>query len=75
MKERCENCRFSRYANVPKYLEKPDDNALQCRRRAPAPVQNWGCTGRDAAWPIVQGDDWCAEYEPRIQRPAEGGDQ
>ncbi len=52
--ERCENCKFVR----------EDGYNYFCRRNAPVPVSarvlfEW------AAWPTVELDDWCGQWEKK----------
>jgi hypothetical protein len=36
-----------------------------CRRHAPKPGDN-AATGTDSLWPRVASDEWCGEWEPKI---------
>lgn len=60
--ETCSECKFAR----------SDNDALQCRRFAPAPLGAVAVKGEggfsrlsQASWPYVEADDWCGEFAKR----------
>lgn len=51
----CSICRFSS-------LHPDNDSMMLCRRQCPAETASNGV----AKWPIVKADDWCGDFEERI---------
>lgn len=58
----CETCR---------YAHKSDRQVgtYECRRHPPvmAPIPQGGSVGMLAMRPMVQGDNWCGEFLPRLE--------
>lgn len=61
----CATCRFARDPNDPN----DPDGWMDCHRRSPTPIidPQWNDDGTVsktfAYWPLVDGDDWCGEWE------------
>jgi hypothetical protein len=70
----CRNC--TNWLGIDEHLDRIDPATSgqkvqigQCRRYAPKPKAPAGANGAsngDAAWPRTASDDWCGEWDPRL---------
>ena len=56
--EKCDGCRYYHWWSR--------RNSGQCRRYPPKMVDKHA-----DRWPYVEPDDWCGEFEPKVERPAD----
>jgi hypothetical protein len=68
----CKRCAFYHPEVTRSQTNFASTEAGECRRCSPPVIgSEYGDEARAVGWPIVYGDDWCGEFEPDQESPAQ----